>query len=280
MRTYYIRNGQKVSGPFTLAMIKDLGLSPDTSIRYADTENWITVNEVEELGSAKITSRKAAETVPTPVIPYVEVLPVDAIQSNTASAQENSRKKKRLILFMSLAALLLAIVIVSLTLVKTGEPSQASVLPEAPVQPNPQVAMIASETKEEPPKADAAPDKAKLARKNWSRYIKVSNSNYAFGVLGGIHDLTVTFTNNTDYPLDEMTAKITYIKSNGKPWKTKTITVYNVPAHGERKQQLEKVNRGKSVQVTVQKVRSSKMQFCYTAGKWASGNADDPYLCK
>lgn len=280
MRTYYIRNGQKVSGPFTLAMIKDLGLSPDTSIRYADAENWITVNEVEELGAAKITSRKAAETIPTPVIPYVEVLPADSIQSNTASAQENSKKKKRLIVYMSLAALLLAIIIVSLTLIRTGTPAQANVLPEGPVQPNAQVAMLASETKEAPPKTGEAPDKAKLARKNWSRYIKVSNSNYAFGVLGGIHDLTVTFTNNTDYPLDEMTAKITYIKSNGKPWKTKTITVYNVPAHGERKQQIEKVNRGKSVQVTVQKVRSSKMQFCYTAGKWSSGNADDPYLCK
>jgi hypothetical protein len=280
MRTYYIRNGQKVSGPFTLAMIKDLGLPADTSIRYADAENWITVNEVEELGTAKIKSHNAAETIPTPVIPYVEVLPVDSIQPNTASGQENSKKKKRLILFMSLVALLLALVIVSLTLIKTGTPSQANVLPEAPVQPNAEVAMLASETKEAPKKTEEAPDKAKLARKNWSRYIKVSNSNYAFGVLGGIHDLTVTFTNNTDYPLDEMTAKITYIKSNGKPWKTKTITVYNVPAHGERKKQVEKVNRGKSVQVTIQKVRSSKMQFCYTAGKWTSGNADDPYLCK
>jgi hypothetical protein len=280
MRTYFIRNGQKVSGPFTLAMIKDLGLPGDTSIRYADAENWTTVNEVEELDTAALTSHKSAETASAPVIPYVEVLPANSIQHNPASAQKNGKKKKRLILFMSLAALLLVLVIVSLTLVKTGTPSQANVLTATPVQPNPQVAMLASETKEAPPKTDEAPDHAKLARKNWSRYIKVSNSNYAFGVLGGIHDLTVTFTNNTDYPLDEMTAKVTYIKSNGKPWKTKTITVYNIPAHGERKKQVEKVNRGKSVQVTIQKVKSSKMQFCYTAGKWASGNADDPYLCK
>lgn len=280
MRTYFIRNGQKVSGPFTLSMIKDLGLPGDTFIRYADAENWTTVNEVEELGAVKTTSRKTAEPTPTPVIPYVEVLPIASLQNNTASEERSNKKKKRLILFMSLVALLLALVIVSLTLVRTGTPSQANVLPEAPVQPNAQVAMLASEIKEVPVKKDEAPDQAKLARKSWSKHIKVSNSNYAFGVLGGIHDLTVTFTNNTDYPLDEMTAKITYIKSNGKPWKTKTLTVYNVPAHGERKQQIEKVNRGKSVQVTIQKVRSSKMQFCYTAGKWASGNADDPYLCK
>ncbi|HEY0057915.1 MAG TPA: DUF4339 domain-containing protein [Flavisolibacter sp.] len=280
MRTYFIRSGQKVSGPFTLAMIKDLGLPGDTYIRHADAEDWTTVNEVEELDTATLTSQKATETIPTPVVPYVEVLPANSIQNNTASAQANSKKKKRLILFMSLVALLLVLVIVSLTLVRTGTPSRANVLPEAPVQPNAQVAILASETKEVPAKTNEAPDQAKLTRKNWSRYIKVSNSNYAFGVLGGIHDLTVTFTNNTDYPLDEMTAKITYIKSNGKPWKTKTITVYNVPAHGERKKQIEKVNRGKSVQVTVQKVKSSRMQFCYTAGKWASGNADDPYLCK
>lgn len=280
MRTYFIRNGQKVSGPFTLAMIKDLGLPGDTSIRYADTESWTTVNEVEELGAVKTAPRNTVQAIAEPVIPYVEILPADSLQPNTVSTQQ-SKKKKRLLLMMGLVAFILALVILSLTLINTGKPLQADILAGTPVvQPGTQMAMTASGSSETPVKADEAPDKAKLARKNWSRYIKVSNSNYAFGVLGGIHDLTVTFTNNTDYPLDEMTAKITYIKSNGKPWKTKTVTMYNIPAHSERKKQVEKVNRGKSVQVTVQKVKSSKMQFCYTAGKWASGNADDPYMCK
>lgn len=280
MRTYFIRNGQKVSGPFTLAMIKDLGLPGDTSIRYADTESWTTVNEVEELGAVKKAPRNTVQTVAEPVIPYVEILSSDSLRPNTVSAQQ-SKKKKRLLLMMGLVAFILALVILSLTLINTGKPLQADTLAGTPVvQPGTQMAMTASASSETPVKKDEAPDKAKLARKNWSRYIKVSNSNYAFGVLGGIHDLTVTFTNNTDYPLDEMTARITYIKSNGKPWKTKTVTMYNIPAHGERKKQVEKVNRGKSVQVTVQKVKSSKMQFCYTAGKWASGNADDPYMCK
>jgi hypothetical protein len=116
----------------------------------------------------------------------------------------------------------------------------------------------------------------KNTRKNWRQYITAENSNYAYGILGGINNLSVLFTNRTGYSLDEVTAKITYIKSNGKPWKVKYISVFNLPPHSEKKQALAKVNRGKSVQVSISKVVSKKMHFNYTAGV-AGKDPGDPY---
>ena len=128
-------------------------------------------------------------------------------------------------------------------------------------------------------KTSSTEEKEKLVRKNWREYIHVNNSNYAYGVIGGINNLSVLFYNKSDYRLEQVVAKITYIKANGKPWKSKLVSVFNVAPHSERKETLPKVNRGKSVEVNVEKVVSKEMHFNYEAGK-KSANTDDPYLSK
>lgn len=163
--------------------------------------------------------------------------------------------------------------------IQASAPVQKVVVPvqqEIPVLPQPEI---------EPPKTDSVIriepkiDEAKKFRRNWSKYIKAENTNYAYGVLGGINDLSVVFTNKTDYVLEELTAKVVYIKSNGKPWKSKYVSVYNIPPHSERKQTLSKVNRGKSVEITISKIVSSAMHFNYSSDK-AYRNSDDPYFMK
>jgi len=122
-----------------------------------------------------------------------------------------------------------------------------------------------------------ADDKARPVRNSWEKFITVTNSNYAYGVIGGISNLSVLFRNETDYDLDEVTAKVTYIKSNGKPWVSKMVSVYNIPAHSERKMSINDVNRGKSVSVAVAKILSHKMHFVYPAGV-ESTDPSDPYF--
>jgi hypothetical protein len=119
-----------------------------------------------------------------------------------------------------------------------------------------------------------APDPAKKFRNDWWQYITADHSSYAYGVLGGISDLSVVVSNKTDYVLDEVTAKVTIMKANGKPWKTKTVTIYAVPAHSDKKELLPKVNRGKSVDVILMKIVSKKMHFNYPGN---AKNGGDPY---
>lgn len=120
-------------------------------------------------------------------------------------------------------------------------------------------------------------DVAKKFRKNWKKYITATHSNYAYGVLGGINDLSVVFTNKTDFAIDEMKAELTYIKNNGKPWKAKYVSVFNIPPHSEKRKELPKVNRGKTVEINISKIVSSEMHFFYTPGK-SSKDPDDPYF--
>lgn len=156
---------------------------------------------------------------------------------------------------------------------KVVQPVNNSAVAEAPVS-KPVVVEKAAENV-----PNVVNEQEKNFRRHWQRYINVTNSNYAYGVLGGISDLSLQFSNNTDYPLDEVVAKITVIKANGKPWKSKMVTMSYVPAHSEKKQTIPKVNRGKSVQVSIYKITSRKMHFSYTEGKRV-GPLDDPYYMK
>jgi hypothetical protein len=119
-------------------------------------------------------------------------------------------------------------------------------------------------------------EKERDIRKNWHRYIHATHSNYGYGIFGGINNLSIHFDNQTDYILEEISAKVTYIKANGKPWKTKYISLFHIPPHSEKKQPLPKVNRGKSVEVTIVRIVSKSMHFKYEPGR-NSGITGDPY---
>ena len=121
----------------------------------------------------------------------------------------------------------------------------------------------------ERPKQKAAVESVKKVQEkpvkvDWSKLVTVSSSNYGYGVLGGINNLSVLFANRSDHVIDEISAKITYLKANGKPWKTKFVSVFHVLPHSEKRQPLPKVNRGKSVEVTIHRIVSKKMQLNYT----------------
>jgi hypothetical protein len=113
------------------------------------------------------------------------------------------------------------------------------------------------------PYRDGSEAKAIYYRTNWSKYMTLTNSNYKHRLLGGIKGLAISFTNKTDYPIEEVIAEITYIKANGKPWKTKMISFYNIAPHSDKQQEIAKVNRSKSVSLSIRKITSSGMHFSY-----------------
>ena len=207
---------------------------------------------------------------PAEKVQHSHLLPVAPVQ--TIESQITGRYSTRTKKLVLLSILLLAgISICSVSFLRKKD------LP--PVKQAASVLPVVTNEKNTGPVADIKKEKEKQVRNDWSKHITVSSSNYGYGVLGGINNLTVFFKNNTDYPMDEITAKVVYIKANGKPWKTKFVTVYNVAPHSEKKQGLTKVNRGKAVEVTLHKIISKKLHFNYTSGK-TSGDPKDPYLSK
>ncbi|HWJ28409.1 MAG TPA: DUF4339 domain-containing protein [Flavisolibacter sp.] len=51
MNNYYILDGQEISGPYSLASLKDQPISRSALIRIDSSEEWRKVSEVEELHS-------------------------------------------------------------------------------------------------------------------------------------------------------------------------------------------------------------------------------------
>jgi hypothetical protein len=118
---------------------------------------------------------------------------------------------------------------------------------------------------------------ARTMRKQWARFITAEHSNYGYGVLGGINNLSVLFSNQTNYPLEEVRVRISIIKANGEVWRKQELSVYNLMPHTEASQMVPRMKRGKTVQVKIIKVRSSKMQLNYEINK-PGLNASDPYF--
>lgn len=185
----------------------------------------------------------------------------------------NGKHSKKIVLLTLALAASLSICSIAWIVERRSAPKKTAVA----IAPKKELVLTKQEEPVQLP--EVTEDKTKPIRKDWSKYIFADNSSYAYGVLGGVSNLSIVFTNRTNYVLDEVIAQVTYIKSNGKPWKSKMVSVYVMAPHSERKQSLSKVNRGKSVEVKIVKIVSKQMHFDYAPGK-GSKNSDDPYFMK
>lgn len=285
MKCYFIHDGKRESGPFTLKEIMQQQLSEHTMVRHKDLDNWSTLEEFyQHIEQLKIINQPVTAPKKAPV------------------KEQKQQRKRYLILFLALAGFFFlfflswrmysSVPAASATVAAPPPPVQPQIaavhslpaaMPEAaPLQqpqPEPMPELAVTEKKPVRQNTVRVDERSKRIRKDWTRYISATNSNYAYSKLGGISDLSIVVNNNTDYPLDEVTVRVTYFKTGGGIWKTKNETLYNIPAYSEKKQPLPDVSRGRTVKVNVLTITSRKMNFCYNSGK-KTGTAADPYFCR
>ena len=266
MSAYYIHDGRNEIGPFTLDLLKQQKLTRNTPIRQLGSDNWMPAERLAPIKEL-VVPRKIKK--PKDVIPAVKEHFTDLKQ----------RKPHVLYGALLCLSLLAGISIFSIS-------TKASKQPTVEIPSQPQLAVtqtapleeIPSPKKEEEKKAPVVVvDKAKTTRSRWAKLISATNSNYGIGFLGGIKDLSIIANNRTDYPIDMMVVKVTYIKAGGGVWKTVPVTIHNIPAHDSKEHSMPDVNRGKKVKVSIQKVVSKKMNFSYTEGQKIR-NPEDPYV--
>jgi hypothetical protein len=270
MNTFYLHDGQNEAGPFTLDELKRQKISRNTPIRQKDTDKWMPAEKLAGL-KPLVAPRKVKR--PKDILPVI---------AENVSALHYQRPKA---LYGTLlgVALLTGISIYSIERASAKPVSKAAAEKPAEISsqqmntaaaPKPEEAGIAKPAvKAETAKEDAA----KASRLRWSKLVSATNSNYGIGWLGGIKDLSVIINNRSDYPLDEVVAKVTYIKAGGGVWKTVPITLYGVPPHDSKEQPVVDASRGKKVKVSLYKVVSKKMKLNYTEGKRGS-DASDPFF--
>ncbi|MDQ6610166.1 MAG: DUF4339 domain-containing protein [Bacteroidota bacterium] len=269
MNAYYLHDGRNELGPFTIDNLRKQKLTRNTPIRLEGKNNWAPAEKISGLKELVAPSKIRR---PKDIVPAM-------VESITGFTQQRPKTAYGILLCV---ALLAAISIYSVNK-KVSKSAATKVLktpvaiPLQPVVP-PALPAVITEKKVvvvENPKVD----KEKDARLHWNKLFTAANSSYGIGFLGGIKDLKIIITNLSNYPVEEAVAKITYIKASGGIWKTKLVSIYNVPAHDVKEQMVPDVARGKKVTVRLEKVVSKKLKFSYTVGKKIS-NPGDPYFAE
>lgn len=290
MRLYFIHNGQNEEGPYELEELKLKAIKGDTPVWYEGLRNWTTANDVQE-----IRSMLASKHTPPPLFGKTNHVAFESNSphSNLFDADDNSfqtkvRKFKYPIIVGGVAVVVSVLGILFYQNSKNDETIdmlQNHVAAQDQFIQTTQNELSLKEQQEAEKEAErkrinaAITAKNRNYRNNWFNYISVERSSFNYREIGGIYNLEVIVTNDTEYMLDEVEVQVGYIKSNGGYYKTETVHVYNVPSHSAKSAAAPDSPRGTSVSTEIMGILSKKMHFCYAAGNWAN-SSDDPYFCK
>lgn len=277
MTQYFLHDGNQELGPFGIEQLKSQNLKEETPIWHEGLEHWTTAGKLPEIKNLLI--RK----IPPPFIKITEQkLPppkedkIPPSKPNQYTKQLPEKNKAKLLPMLTVIGIIAAGIIVWLLYQNSKNQEIINTINDK---------VTTQEIEKENAESErnrinqAITAKNMKYRNNWSDYIEATNGKYQYSEMGGIKELKVIVTNNTEYMLDEVEVLVHYIKKNGDYFKTETVMVYNIPAKGNKSVGAPESNRGTSVRMDIQSITSKKMHFCYSSGNWAN-NSEDPYFCK
>jgi hypothetical protein len=122
-------------------------------------------------------------------------------------------------------------------------------------------------------------DRRKYYRQNWENYIHVSLNDYKTGFLGGVKDVRVTVSNGTEFPLDNVTAQLSYYRATGKLFKTEQVSLLNVAAGASKSVRAPDSRKGMKVSLRLERITSQQMNFCWSASRKPAPGDEDPWEC-
>ncbi|MBS1607791.1 MAG: DUF4339 domain-containing protein [Bacteroidetes bacterium] len=88
------------------------------------------------------------------------------------------------------------------------------------------------------------------------KQVSVASNDYKRGTFGGIHDLQLTVTNNSNYLLDNVVVELQILKPNDQPLKTDNVRFSPVPPNGSLTLAIPATSRGVKVAYKVVHVES------------------------
>lgn len=256
MTEYFIHDGTKEKGPFTLIELSSQRITADTPIWHKGLAGWTKAKDLEELYPLL-----ASKLSPPPF------------------NRDNKWFRNRIIPVYLIAATIL--IAVSLIWYLSGG-KKSGVNPAPPSDIHQDASGLAGVKKQqiETARLNREIEAMNLNyRNNWNRYIWVNHNKYKRNLLGGISNLQVWIENETEYVLDEVNISVHYIKSNGGTYKIEPLEIYNVPAHGKAFIPAPVSDRGTSVTVEINAISCKKMNFCYSRDIDIR-RSKDPYRCK
>jgi hypothetical protein len=120
-----------------------------------------------------------------------------------------------------------------------------------------------------------------LQTRNTITSLVTANTNqYTIHGWGGISNLDVMVTNNSNFSLDEVTVEVAYIKKNGGIFNVERLEIKNIGPNATKSVSVPDCNRGKTVQVNINSIKSKQLNLCYDKNQPIIPGNPDPFLCK
>lgn len=278
MRKYFIHNGEIENGPFDIEQLKTMKIKSDTPIWHEGLQNWTTGNNIEELkniiNSNSLPPKFENFTQQNSTLnPPIFSKPLQEKTQNEIPEKKKSLRKIYIILGVVCALILFLLL-------------NGNIHPNSNTETNNYNADNISEIDssatyiENDRINDELTAKNRNYRNNIEQYVVASTNRYSYNGLGGISNLDIIVTNNTEYLLDEVNVNVDYIKDNGGIYKSEVVTVYNIPAKQDKSVSAPESDRGTSVEAKIQTISSKKLHMCYDNTFAPKAGEIDPYFCK
>lgn len=262
MKNYFIHNGQNEIGPFDFEQLRTMQLKSDTPIWYEGLHDWTIAGNIDELKEIINKSVQPPKFKNSTQQNYT-ANPPSFSRNQLSSTKKNNTLRTVLLGVGVVAALFIGLVI------------YASINSEQNNDEIPTNEYVAPAVEE-----DQLTLKNRNYRNSIEEYVGAHTNRYTYNELGGISNLDIIVTNNTEYLLNEVNVNVDYIKDNGEIYKSEIVTLYNIPAKQDKSVSAPESDRGTSVNAKIESILSKKLHMCYDNTVAPKVGDIDPYFCK
>jgi hypothetical protein len=98
-----------------------------------------------------------------------------------------------------------------------------------------------------------------ITKTNISTYVSVGHGNYQYYKLGGIKNLSIIVSNRSNFMLDHVKVKLSYVKADGGPLKDVIFDFTYVAAHTQQTLPVPDTERGTSVAEQIIAIQSTSL---------------------
>lgn len=273
MKKYYLHDGKEQLGPFSMEELKQNSLTRDTLVWAEGMEDWKKAGEIEDL-------KAIFSATPPP-------LPKNSGEENKIDAKIPNQKKspkKNVIIFSVLGLALIAVFTALYTKVKNdaiNESLRIQRIQKIVEQDSLKKLELENQRIEEEKirlaeldRINEVESKKQFVRNNLNQFFD-KKATYNYMVLGGISDAMISFYNSSDYPIDVVVIRVSYIKDNGAVWTTNDVTLTNIAANGSAIERSIDTDRGTKLELEILSIHSKALNLCFNGIQ----QGFDPYFC-
>jgi hypothetical protein len=285
MKKFYFHDGAEQQGPYELNELKEKAITTETPIWFEGLEDWKPAKEIVEL-KGLVANTPPAFKIATPP-KFNQPHP----SSDYSFGREKSPRRQRLFIGGSaLIAIIFTIIYFTNSNIQAAtETSAAPTTSEPPANDDAdKIRLKELEEKERKRLAEneAISRKNMEYRNNWSKYVEFKTNSYRVDSWGGIYNLEIYATNNTERIIDEVIVTVDYYKENNDLYTTKQVSITNIQPNSYGSTKVPNTNRGTRIETHISRITSRSLHFCYNSdydgrvNEGISGNEKDPWFCR